>query len=46
MVHILLASYMSTKYNRRLDIILDGMDNVVSKLCEQITYGNNSKYYS
>lgn len=22
------------------------MDNVVSKLCEQITYGNNSKYYS
>lgn len=37
---------MSTKYNRRLYILLDGIDNVVSKLCEQITYGNNSKYYS
>lgn len=36
---------MSTKYSRWLHILLDGMDNIVSKLYEQITDDNNSKYY-
>lgn len=43
-LHILLAIYMSTKYSTQLHILLDEMNNVVSKLYAQIIDDNSSKY--